>query len=97
MKNKFVVCVFNNNNINNAFEKSSAFFSISGGINESEMLRTFNCGLGGILVVEKEAQADVLRKLKADGAVVVGKVVDRWQGQWMCFGFVFKWLALYVG
>lgn len=56
------------------------WLAVQGGINEHELLRTFNCGLGGIVIVENEAENDVLKALEADSAVVVGKVVNRTKG-----------------
>lgn len=44
------------------------------------MLRTFNCGLGGVLIVEKGAEDEILRLLSADGATIIGKVTERIAG-----------------
>ena len=48
-----------------------------GDLSESEMLRTFNCGIGIVLVVSKENEMEVLRKLTDSGEtpVKIGKVV----------------------
>lgn len=46
----------------------------SGAISNEEMLRTFNCGLGMVLVVDTSQRPEVLRLLKKDGAVCVGTV-----------------------
>ena len=48
-----------------------------GGLSESEMLRTFNCGIGIVLVVSKENELEVLRQLIDSGEtpVKMGKVI----------------------
>nr|UXX33476.1 trifunctional purine biosynthetic protein adenosine-3-like protein [Holotrichia oblita] len=46
-----------------------------GGINESEMLRTFNCGVGGVLIINKEAESSILELLQECNAVSIGKVI----------------------
>lgn len=38
------------------------------------MLRTFNCGVGGILVVKKEAESSVLKMLASDEATFIGRI-----------------------
>ena len=38
-----------------------------GGIAEREMLRTFNCGIGMVLVVPPDAEAGVIGQLEAAG------------------------------
>jgi phosphoribosylformylglycinamidine cyclo-ligase len=51
----------------------------SGNIEQSEMMRTFNCGVGMVLAVDAEHEQDCLRQLEALGesAWVVGEVIDR--------------------
>lgn len=39
------------------------------------MLRTFNCGIGGILVVNKEHANDILKLLKHDNASIIGEII----------------------
>lgn len=53
------------------------WLSIIGGVNEFEMLRTFNCGIGGILVVEAKDVDEILGYLKEQDVKIVGKVVEK--------------------
>lgn len=39
------------------------------------MLRTFNCGVGGILVVDKVNEVEFLNILKVDNPSVIGEVI----------------------
>lgn len=50
----------------------------AGGLSEPEMRRTFNCGVGGVLVVAPDAVDDVLQKLSASGesARVIGDIAS---------------------
>ncbi|XP_040283811.1 trifunctional purine biosynthetic protein adenosine-3-like isoform X1 [Bufo bufo] len=49
-----------------------------GGLSEEEMSRTFNCGIGAVLVVEKTFVEDVLKDIRAaDDAWVIGQVILR--------------------
>lgn len=63
-----------------------AWLAVVGGINESELLRTFNCGIGGVVIVAKEEEGTILRLLQDYDAVCVGSVVPRSKG----FKFKFK-------
>ncbi|KAL6439191.1 hypothetical protein ACFW04_003846 [Cataglyphis niger] len=45
-----------------------------GGISKHEMLRTFNCGIGAILICSKKDKIIVLNKLKDENPVVIGDV-----------------------
>ncbi len=49
----------------------------AGGLTLDEMRRTFNCGVGGVLVVRKKAAAQILATLKSAGedARVIGDIV----------------------
>ncbi len=49
----------------------------AGGLNWGEMLQTFNCGVGYVLVVDKELADDVLNRLKAlhETAWRIGEIV----------------------
>jgi phosphoribosylformylglycinamidine cyclo-ligase len=54
----------------------------SGGVEPKEMLRTFNCGIGMIVVVAAENAQAVTEALTAEGELVVtlGRMVDRAEG-----------------
>ena len=62
-----------------------AWLAQAGGISEAEMLKTFNCGIGMILVVEPAQAVTVEAALKAQGTspVRLGEVT---QGQ----GVIYK-------
>ena len=49
-----------------------------GNVPEPEMLRTFNCGLGMIVIAEKEGAAEVKAALESEGETVyeVGKIIS---------------------
>ncbi|NWR41759.1 PUR2 protein, partial [Regulus satrapa] len=52
-----------------------------GNLSEEEMARTFNCGLGAVLVVEKEMAQQVLRDIQAhEPAWLIGKVTSLQKG-----------------
>jgi len=50
-----------------------------GNVSESEMLRTFNCGIGMIVVVKVEKADEVLAVLKHEGerAQIIGRIIKR--------------------
>jgi phosphoribosylformylglycinamidine cyclo-ligase len=52
----------------------------TGGLNDTEMLRTFNCGIGMVLIADKARSAEVVAALKAEGEhpVVIGEVIAPW-------------------
>lgn len=52
----------------------------AGGISEQEMLRTFNCGLGAVLIVAPQDQQHVLSMISEDEAYVIGKVRNIYGG-----------------
>ncbi len=49
----------------------------TGGISESEMLRTFNCGVGMVLVVEAQKVDTVLSALADENAFVLGALIRK--------------------
>ncbi|MEM6375003.1 MAG: phosphoribosylformylglycinamidine cyclo-ligase [Pseudomonadota bacterium] len=65
-----------------------AWLRAQGGIDEPEMLKTFNCGIGMVIVVAKEDSARVTQALEEAGETVValGRVVEgtgmRFSGTW---------------
>ncbi|KAG7209007.1 hypothetical protein KM043_015174 [Ampulex compressa] len=52
-----------------------------GNISTQEMLRTFNCGIGAILVCAKEHQQKVLDNLKGENPRVIGSISKRHDDQ----------------
>lgn len=53
-----------------------------GGLSEEEMSRTFNCGLGAVLVVSKQDAQRVVRLLRAqEEAWIVGSLAHKHPGQ----------------
>ncbi len=55
------------------------FLQEKGGVSTEEMYRTFNCGIGMILVVPEEATQDLLFQAKAIGeeAYIIGRIEER--------------------
>ncbi|ODM96825.1 Trifunctional purine biosynthetic protein adenosine-3 [Orchesella cincta] len=51
-----------------------AWVAGAGGISEPEMLKTFNCGLGGILIVSPADQQHVMSMITDDEMYVIGRV-----------------------
>lgn len=49
----------------------------SGNVTEPEMLRTFNCGIGLILVVPFESKNEVLSMLQNFDGIEIGRVEAR--------------------
>ncbi|XP_050311309.1 trifunctional purine biosynthetic protein adenosine-3 isoform X2 [Anthonomus grandis grandis] len=58
-----------------------AWLATAGGINEPEMLRTFNCGVGGILITKPEHTQEVLELVSSEKATIIGKVTKKTQDQ----------------
>lgn len=54
-----------------------------GGLSEAEMTRTFNCGLGAVLVVSPISAQKVLHQLHAEktAAWIVGSLAHRQPGE----------------
>jgi len=50
-----------------------SYFCI-GGINKHEMIRTFNCGIGAVLICSEKDKIQILSKLKDENPVVIGSV-----------------------
>ncbi|KAL4718693.1 hypothetical protein ACJJTC_006128, partial [Scirpophaga incertulas] len=57
-----------------------AWIADTGAVSDEEMVRTFNCGLGMIMVVAPEDQAEIMNATRAFGAMVVGSVQARAPG-----------------
>ena len=53
-------------------------FVNQGNVSEEEMLKTFNCGIGAVLVVEGHSVGDVLQQVNGcdDTATVIGQIVQ---------------------
>ncbi len=60
-----------------------AWLQEQGGLSWQEMLQTFNCGIGMVLVCSKRQTGDILQRLKALGqeAWLIGKVTSGEEGQ----------------
>lgn len=58
------------------------WLAAEGGISELEMLRTFNCGIGMVAIVDPHESAEVLRILASAGenAMILGRVVEAEEG-----------------
>ncbi len=58
------------------------FLQKAGNIEEYEMLRTFNCGIGMIVAVPEETADDVLQRLAGmdEKAFIIGDIVERKEG-----------------
>ena len=67
------------------------WLSKMGGLSTNEMLRTFNCGLGGVLIVAKKYEEVVLENLKEAGesAFLVGTLFNKENIQVQVEGSVF--------
>ncbi|XP_025836538.1 trifunctional purine biosynthetic protein adenosine-3 isoform X2 [Agrilus planipennis] len=47
-----------------------------GNINEKEMLKTFNCGIGGVLIVDNKDVDEILKSFPKSESFVIGSVVQ---------------------
>jgi phosphoribosylformylglycinamidine cyclo-ligase len=58
------------------------FIQRKGNIEEREMLRTFNCGIGFVLIVKKRDEAGIIKTLEATGERVyqIGEVAKKERG-----------------
>lgn len=55
-----------------------------GNLSEEEMARTFNCGLGAVLVVQKELAGQVLKDIQThEDAWLIGQVVRHQAGAFL--------------
>ncbi|CAG9786529.1 unnamed protein product [Diatraea saccharalis] len=54
-----------------------AWIADAGAVTDDEMLRTFNCGIGMVLIVSPEHQAEVMNTTRAYGAMVIGSIQAR--------------------
>lgn len=45
-----------------------------GGISKHEMLKTFNCGIGAVLICSEKNKMEILDKLRPENPVVIGSV-----------------------
>jgi len=65
----------------NSWEKPSVFEFLqkAGSVEETEMLRTFNCGIGMVMIVPPKIAGDVVDRLQATGEKVwtLGSIEDR--------------------
>jgi phosphoribosylformylglycinamidine cyclo-ligase len=52
----------------------------TGGLDDTQMLRTFNCGIGMVVIADKARAGDVMAALKAAGEhpVIIGDVIAPW-------------------
>ncbi len=59
-----------------------AFLKERGKLSDEELFRTFNCGIGFVLVVSSEIAEEVLLRLKGLGeeALVIGEIIPRQKG-----------------
>lgn len=54
-----------------------AWIADAGAVKDDEMLRTFNCGIGMVMIVSPEDQAEVMNITRSFGAMVIGSVQAR--------------------
>ncbi|XP_063536304.1 trifunctional purine biosynthetic protein adenosine-3 isoform X1 [Cydia strobilella] len=54
-----------------------AWIADAGSVSDEEMVRTFNCGIGMVLIVSPEDQAEVMNITRAYGAMVIGSIQAR--------------------
>ncbi|HXI87640.1 MAG TPA: phosphoribosylformylglycinamidine cyclo-ligase, partial [Parvularculaceae bacterium] len=48
----------------------------AGGISTGDMRRTFNCGIGGVLIVRKDAADEIVRALAREAPRVIGEIAS---------------------
>ncbi|XP_028158086.1 trifunctional purine biosynthetic protein adenosine-3 isoform X1 [Ostrinia furnacalis] len=54
-----------------------AWIADAAAVSDDEMLRTFNCGIGMVLIVSPEDQAEVMNTTRSYGAMVIGSIQAR--------------------
>jgi phosphoribosylamine--glycine ligase/phosphoribosylglycinamide formyltransferase/phosphoribosylformylglycinamidine cyclo-ligase len=59
------------------------WIAAAGGVSEIEMLRTFNCGLGAILIVSPAEQQYVLSMMTDENTYIVGQVKNVYGGRFI--------------
>lgn len=71
----------------NAWQRPAVFdwLQHEGNITDTEMYRTFNCGIGMVLVVPAESRAHVMKALEAEGEtpVVLGSIAESEGAPWV--------------
>ncbi|RZC33297.1 trifunctional purine biosynthetic protein adenosine-3 [Asbolus verrucosus] len=58
-----------------------SWLATAGGVNQTELLRTFNCGIGGVLIVDKNDVEEILKIVAPHNATTVGHVVKKSEEQ----------------
>jgi phosphoribosylaminoimidazole (AIR) synthetase len=51
-----------------------SWLAMVGNVDKYEMLRTFNCGIGGVIICSPEDKKKVLNLLKSENSVVIGNI-----------------------
>lgn len=51
------------------------WLSLNGNIDKLELLKTFNCGIGMIMIASKEHEVEILKSLYGSKASVIGKII----------------------
>lgn len=49
------------------------WLAVAGEISEHEMLKTFNCGIGGVVIASPKHQKEIFNYLKDDNPVIIGR------------------------
>ncbi|GBP71692.1 Trifunctional purine biosynthetic protein adenosine-3 [Eumeta japonica] len=57
-----------------------AWIADAGSVQDDEMLRTFNCGIGMVMIISPEDQAEVMNTTRSFGAMVIGTIQARPSG-----------------
>ncbi|XP_063917756.1 trifunctional purine biosynthetic protein adenosine-3 [Zophobas morio] len=51
------------------------WLATAGGVNQAELLRTFNCGIGGVLIIDGKHEQEVIKRISCEDATKIGTVV----------------------